>query len=326
VHDLLTAAALGRRVSVRRHAEGAPGKQTDVLGYLLDVTRDHLDVLSRGAVVTVPQAAVTAARVVPPGTPRRGWAVPAISPDDMQRVCWAGWPARDQEPLGDWVLRAHGGVTGRANSAMAVGDPGLPLAQALARSAGWYADRGLPPLLQLPLADPANGPMADAGWERAHVTVVQVAPVGPVLAALSAPDNLRTAVAPTPSREWLSLMHDLDTGDPDAHVAILTGPPVVGFVTVYDERSGGEPVGIGRVSVEGTWAGVTSVDVAPAARRRGVGSAVMGALLGWAREQGAVSSYLQVRAGNPGALRLYDALGYVTHHPYCYRSLAETPR
>ena len=318
---MLTAAALGRRVSVRRLAEDAPEKQTDVLGHLLEVTPDHIEVLFRGAVVRVPLAAVTAARVVPPATPRRGWAVPAISPDDLQRVCSAGWPAGDQEPLGDWVLRAHGGVTGRANSAMAVGDPGMSLADALARTAEWYADRGLPPLLQLPLADPANQPMADAGWERAHVTVVQVAPIGPVLASLGAPDGLRAAVAPTPSPEWLSLMHDLDADDPDAHVAILTGPRVVGFVTVYDDGSGGEPVGIGRVSVEGTWAGVTSVNVAPAARRRGVGSAVMGALLSWAREQGAASSYLQVRAGNPGALRLYEALGYVTHHPYCYRSL-----
>ena len=198
---------------------------------------------------------------------------------------------------------------------------GVPLAEALARTAEWYADRGLPPLLQLPLADPANQPMADAGWDRAHVTVVQVAPIGPVLASLEPPDGLRAAMAPTPSPEWLSLMHDLDARDPEAHLAILTGPPVVGFGTVYDERAGGEPVGIGRVSVEGAWAGVTSVDVAPAARRRGVGSAVMGALLRWAGEQGAASSYLQVRAGNSAALRLYDALGYVTHHPYCYRSL-----
>jgi ribosomal protein S18 acetylase RimI-like enzyme len=310
-------------VSVRRLAEGAPGKQTDALGYLLDVTPDHLEVLARGAVVTIPRAAVTAARIVPPATPRRGWAVPEISPDDLQRVCWAGWPACDQEPLGDWVLRAHGGVTGRANSAMAVGDPGVPLAAALTRTAEWYADRGLPPLLQVPLADPANQPMADAGWQRAHVTVVQVAPIDPVLASLRAPAGLRAAVAPTPSPEWLTLMHDLDARDPDVHVAILTGPRVVGFVTVYDETAGGEPVGIGRVSVEGSWGGVTSVDVAPPARRRGVGSAVMAALLGWAREQGAVSSYLQVRAGNPAALRLYDALGYVTHHPYCYRSKVE---
>ena len=113
-------------------------------------------------------------------------------------------------------------------------------------------------------------------------------------------------------------MHDLDADDPEAHLAILTGPDRVGFATL---RRGGEPVGIGRVSVEGDWAGVTSVDVAPSARRQGIGSAVMGDAAAAGRPtQGAASSYLQVRAGNPAALRLYDALGYVTHHPYCYRA------
>jgi len=102
-------------------------------------------------------------------------------------------------------------------------------------------------------------------------------------------------------------------------VAILTGPERVGFATLF---RGDEPVGIGRVSVEGEWAGVTSVDVAPAARRQGIGSAVMTALLGWAEQQGASSTYLQVRAANPAALKLYDALGYVTHHPYGYRAPA----
>ena len=112
-------------------------------------------------------------------------------------------------------------------------------------------------------------------------------------------------------------MHDLDPVDPKAHVAILTGPARVGFATLYRAE---DPVGIGRVSVEGAWAGVTSVDVAPAARRQGVGSAVMRSLLAWARDQGATASYLQVRAGNAAALRLYAALGYSTHHPYGYRA------
>ena len=67
---------------------------------------------------------------------------------------------------------------------MAVGDPGLPVPDALRAVASWYADRGLPPLLQLPLADPANLVMADEGWRRLHVTVVQVAPIAAVLAAL----------------------------------------------------------------------------------------------------------------------------------------------
>ena len=311
---MLTMADVGHRVSVRREVNGG---LTDVLGHLLDLTDDRFEVLAHGAVISLDRAAVTAAKVVPEATPRRGWAVPTISPDDMQRICWAGWPARDVERLGDWALRAHGGITGRANSAMAVGDPGLPLPEALRRTAQWYDDRGLAPLLQLPLADPANAEMADEGWSRLHVTIVQVAPIGPLLAELPPREDLREVVESVPSADWRGLMHDLDTGDPESHVAILTGPDRVGFATLY---RGDQPVGIGRVSVEGEWAGVTSVDVAPEVRRQGIGSAVMGALLRWAAGQGAGSSYLQVRAGNAAALKLYDALGYVTHHPYTYRS------
>ena len=311
---MLTIADVGRRVSVRRAVEGG---LTDVLGYLLDLTDDRLEVLAHGTVTSLDRAAVTAAKVVPEATPRRGWDVPAVSPDDMQRICWAGWPARDVERLGDWALRAHDGITGRANSAMAVGDPGLPLPEALRRAAQWYDERGLPPLLQLPLAHPANAVMAAEGWARLHVTIVQVAPIEPLLAELPERDDLRAVTEAVPSQDWRSLMHDLDTGDPESHVAILTGPERVGFATLY---RGEQPVGIGRVSVEGEWAGVTSVDVAPDVRRQGIGSAVMGALLRWAAGQGATSSYLQVRAGNAAALKLYDALGYVTHHPYTYRS------
>ena len=310
---MLSPRDVGARVSVRRRVP--EGRLTDVLGHLLDVTDEHLEVLCSGEVLRLPVADVTAAKVVPPATPRRGWEVPSVTPDDMQRICWAGWPARETEALGAWVLLAHGGITGRANSAMAVGDPGVPVPDALRTVEAWYAGRGLPPLLQLPLADPANLAMAEAGWPRLHVTVVQVAPIAPVLAQAPEP-TMRAVVEATPSRDWLSVMHDLDD-DVDGHVAILAAPPVVGFATLYD---GSDPLAIGRVSVEGAWCGITSVDVVPAARRRGLGSQVMSALLGWAQQHGATSSYLQVRAANPGALKLYDALGYVTHHPYGYRA------
>lgn len=317
--DVLGVAAVGRRVSVRRRVEGG---LTDVVGHLIDESPESLTVLrGSGEVVVVDRSAVTAAKVAPPAPVRRGWSVPPVSEADLQRICWAGWPARETSTLGDWALRAHGGITGRANSAMAAGDPGCPVPAALAAVASWYAERGLPPLLQLPLADPANREMADAGWQRQHVTIVQVAPIAPVLARIAPREDLRTVVEAVPSADWLSLMHDLDPADPEAHVAILTGPPVVGFATLY---RGDEPVGIGRVSVEGGWAGVTSVDVTPSARRAGIGSAVMRTVLGWASGRGAHATYLQVRAANDAALRLYAALGFVTHHPYNYRA-APTP-
>jgi ribosomal protein S18 acetylase RimI-like enzyme len=312
---VLGAADEGARVSVRRRVEGG---LTDVVGHLIDAGDRTLTVLRpSGEVVTFDSSAVTAAKLVPPAPVRRGWEVPPVSPDGMQRICWAGWPAKDVAMLGDWALRAHDGITGRANSAMAVGDPGRPLAGALTAVHEWYAGQDLPPLLQLPLADPANREMAALGWQRLHVTIVQVAPIGALLDRIGARDDLRVVVEATPSADWRSLMHDLDEKDPESHVAILTGPPVVGFATLYRDDA---PVGIGRVSVEGEWAGVTSVDVAPDARRQGVGSTVMRELLIWARQRGAVATYLQVRAANDAALRLYAALGYVTHHPYSYRA------
>jgi ribosomal protein S18 acetylase RimI-like enzyme len=235
----------------------------------------------------------------------------------MQAICSAGWPARERDQLGEWLLRAHAGITGRANSAMAIGDPGRPLPEALDAVAQWYDDRGLSPLLQLPLADPANLAMSELGWQRQHVTIVQVAPVDALLHSLPRRDDLVASVAPAPTPGWLGLMHDLDADDPDTHVAVLTGPEVVGFATLL---RGDEPVAIGRVSVEGDWAGITSVDVAPAARRQGIAGAVMRTLVSWAGDRGAQATYLQVRAANDAALRLYAALGYVTHHPYVYRA------
>ena len=317
--DGLRPADAGHRVSVRRAVDDPGGRFTDVVGHLLDLSDGSLTVLrSSGEVVELDRSAVTAAKVVPAAPVRAGWAVPAVSPDDMQRICWAGWPARDVEMLGEWALRAHDGITGRANSAMAVGDPGVPTRAALDAVGQWYVAKGLPPLLQLPLTDPRNLEMADAGWSRLHVTIVQVAPIARLLESVPGRDDLRAVVEPAPSADWRGLMHDLDD-DADNHVAILTGPARVGFATLY---RGDEPVGIGRVSVEGEWAGVTSVDVAPSARRQGIGSAVMRELLSWAAGRGAVASYLQVRAANDAALRLYAALGYVTHHPYNYRAPA----
>jgi N-acetylglutamate synthase len=312
---MLSSQDVGRRVSVRRRVDEAA---TDAVGHLLDLTDTDLQVLRKdGEVVVIPAAAVLASKVVPRRPVRRGWEVPAVSTARMQAICSAGWPARETEQLDEWLLRAHAGITGRANSAMAIGDPGRPLPTALDAVAQWYVDRGLAPLLQLPLADPVNLAMADLGWDRQHVTIVQVAPVGALLHSLPKRDDLTASVTPAPTPEWLTLMHDLNADDPDSHVEILTGPAVVGFATL---RRADEPVGIGRVSVEGDWAGITSVDVAPAARRQGVASAVMRTLVSWAGDRGALATYLQVRAANDAALRLYAALGYVTHHPYVYRA------
>ncbi len=306
---------IGTRVSVRRRLP--TGQCSDVLGELVSWADGVIRVQrADGEIVNIDDHTVVAGRTVPPPPPPRPPGVPHVSADDMQRIANAGWPARETEPLGDWLLRAHGGITGRANSVMMVGEVHRPLDDALRGVEEWYAERGLPPLVQLPEQSRLNEKLEPLGWQRLHVTIVQTASVPAVLDRLPENAHLHSSVTPRPDRDWLSLMHDLDADDPEAHIAILTGPAVVGFATLFDDD---EPVGIGRVSIEGAWAGVTSVDVAPDRRRQGIGSAVMRTVLEWAAQRQAKAAYLQVRAKNEPALALYRRLGFVTHHPYCYR-------
>ena len=104
---------------------------------------------------------------------------------------------------------------------------------------------------------------------------------------------------------------------------VLEGPDVVGFASV------GGPAGAvakGRVTFasDGTadWMGITNLWVHPSHRRQGLGVVVVGALLEWGAERGATTAYLQTRGDNPGALALYDRLGFVTHHAYRYLTTA----
>ena len=82
-----------------------------------------------------------------------------------------GWVATDRAGLGDWVLRSAGGFTGRANSALVVGDPSLPVDKAIDYVERWYAERDAAPLFQLPgepgfaVADlPAGAALLERGY------------------------------------------------------------------------------------------------------------------------------------------------------------------
>ena len=55
---------------------------------------------------------------------------------------------------------------------------------------------------------------------------------------------------------------------------------------------------------------IQTIAVAPAARRRGLGRALMVALLEEARLRNAVEVFLEVRADNPNAQELYASLGF----------------
>ena len=69
---------------------------------------------------------------------RRGM---ALSIGELKVVAAKGWRAPEEERVGGRLLQAAQGFTGAANSALAVGDPGTPLAEAVLALRRWYAER-----------------------------------------------------------------------------------------------------------------------------------------------------------------------------------------
>jgi ribosomal protein S18 acetylase RimI-like enzyme len=74
----------------------------------------------------------------------------------------------------------------------------------------------------------------------------------------------------------------------------------------------GAPLGLGNLGVRGEDAWIGGVGVIVAARRAGVGEALMRALHEQARERGIRRVWLEVIVENTGAFALYEKLGYRT--------------
>jgi ribosomal protein S18 acetylase RimI-like enzyme len=289
---------------------------TDLLGVMESWADGVTTIRDKSGSVTVIQIAdIVSGKPVPPRPSVRH----RVSPEDAERRANASWPAVVTEPLGDWLLRASGGFTSRANSVMAVGDPDRPFEEALAAVAAFYAGQGLPAWAQVVVDGDVHRSFADAGWVPARPgeddSHFQLASVSQ---ALRSARRLLPSVVPTVSMgttadaAWLE-GDDRALSHGEAAIQVLEGPADVAFAKV------GDPVTAkGRVAYADDWIGITDVTVSPEHRREGLARVVMTALLEWGAERGATTAYLQTRGDNPAALALYDALGFVTHHTYRY--------
>lgn len=76
-------------------------------------------------------------------------------------------------------------------------------------------------------------------------------------------------------------------------------------------RDGGRLIGFGGIWLMVDEAHITTIAVRPAERGRGIGTALLLALLDAARDGGAAVATLDVRVSNVGAQRLYERLGFL---------------
>ncbi|MCW2935114.1 MAG: GCN5-related N-acetyltransferase [Actinomycetia bacterium] len=253
---------------------------------------------------------------------------------ELERVAALHWRAPEESRLGGWLLRAGGGFTGRANSALAVGDPGVPLDDALAAVCDWYRARGLPAMLAVPMQIPGpsspalDDHLAERAWllraAPAFVMTTDLRPHGttgsPGVLSPSAPPmppGTGLRMDTEPDKAWLGMYHYRGQELPPVARELLMSAGWQRFASIRD--SSGAPVAIARLSVADGWAGITAVEVSTAHRRQGLGSLITRAACAEAARQGVEHVFLQVETGNTAALALYERSGFRYSHRYHYR-------
>ncbi|MER6628322.1 GNAT family N-acetyltransferase [Streptomyces sp. NPDC000987] len=313
----ITAADVGKRVSVRRLSE--PGvtqeKFTDTVGVLTSWDEGVLLITRKtGESIRIPESALVAGKVVPAAPARRRG--PATSYEELARVSARAWRPVESEPLGGWELRAAAGFTRRANSVLPLGDPGVPLDDALSTVRRWYGDRGLPAYVQT--ATGAEGAqellcaeLERRGWVREVTAELWV---GGLAQVADRAEGTGVVLSRTADAAWLARYRR--KGVSEVALKVLGSGPSVWFATVPGAAEGAAPAAIGRCVVDGRWAGFAAVEVDPAQRRRGLATAVMAALAQRALAEGASAAWLQVEADNAAARTLYAGMGFAAHHAY----------
>ena len=306
------------RVTIRYRLDD--GSATDVVGWLTALRPDVVDIVSPGDRRTsVARERIILARHVPPA--RGGRAPQRWTPDELERATAVGWIA-DHEPLGDWLLRSGNGFTGRANSCLALGDPGLPYEQAITIIIDFYTGLGLEPRVQTVAGGPVEQRLRDLGWVDTYVrTTVMTQTLSGLIGDHRR--NPEVEIDSTLTEDWWqAYLNYRPVNDHEVGRRILSGPPPVGLAAI---RADGVIVSLGRGQVSNEWLGVAGLWTAPDHRRQGLATMIMIELGHWSARLGARNAYLQVETTNSGAIAAYESLGFVRHHDYLYLKPGATP-
>ena len=219
-----------------------------------------------------------------------------------------------------WLLGHRAGPTKRLRCINPTYRSSLPLERKLSYCTDFYRAAGLPAIFRmLPFAQPAglDAFLAERGWNEFERTLVMRAGLA---AAMALP-------APAVEVEFIAMAAWVEATRALLGIASETLPRLLDRTASYPLPQigalvcrGGEVVACGLAKVEEDHVGLFAVHTASGWRGKGLGRAIVGALLADAQQRGARTAYLQVTAQNAPALALYRRFGFETAYDYWYRA------
>ena len=298
---------VGQRMTIRMH--DPDGGYRDILGILDSPTtvrkRD-------GSIVSFDPERIALWRRISPRVDRAGKGSPlSLRIEEIERAASATWPASEQVALGDWLLRATGKFTMRANSVLALGDPHVETEEAINKVVAFYRERNLTPTIHiaLPTYVELDAFLESRGWAEKIIVHVMVTDIPTVAGTFVGIGDWGYSSAP--SDEWIRLQKD-----EGAREIMVRYPAIYAGLKVD-----GELVAAGRTANFEKWTVLSRLFVRPDYRGKGFGKELVIRLLEEARKAGATKALLQVDSKNANAIGLYKKLGFTLHHAFKYRLL-----
>jgi ribosomal protein S18 acetylase RimI-like enzyme len=219
----------------------------------------------------------------------------------------ATWPAAEIRRTGPWTLRRGDGGGSRVSAATLDGEIG----EFEAAEAAMLAWGQRPVFMVRPGEAALDAALAERGHARFDPTILLEARAEEVADVAGDATTIGDAPLACLREIWAA------GGVGPARLAVMaraTGPRawLLG-------RAGDRAVAAGFVAVHDGTAMMHALEVAPAARRAGLGTAMTRAAARWAAANGGGTIALAVTEANASARALYAALGFVESGGYHYR-------
>lgn len=229
----------------------------------------------------------------------------------LEAASYTTWTADDSDVVAGWHVCATAGLSRRVNSARDLGDAEVDDA---ARDAlvAWFLHRDLPLVIRetpLMAAETSAAVRSKWGFESLDETPVMTGGAVP-----RAHDD-KVLLVPADDDTFQTELYALN-GRTDGDAGTLRRI----YGRVADRATGLWMPGVGAaVAVEdGPRCAVFSLAVAEPHRRKGIGTKLMMAAVGWAADREANEVFVQVAGTNNPAIELYQSLGFEEAYRYRY--------
>lgn len=248
-------------------------------------------------------------------------ALPSV--EAFERAGLEAWPGIEVQWDRQWVRRAAGGYTKRANSTQCFDPDDFEDADLRVISAcSWMLLRKIKPVFRItPLSSPElNATLDEAGWAEIDVSHLLAMELGE-----HEPDA-GAEYLPVFDEKFLSVAQRLQGYDDAAmtgmkNLLAVLKVPAMGVVLTRE----GTAVASSIMAIAGGVVITGNVVTDPQRRRQGLAAAMMRSGLAWAKREGARFAALNVQADNAPAKALYASLGYTHQYDYCYRIPGAAP-